>query len=66
MQVIPLSKKVIKQIDTRCRSFIWAGSGDVSRKAPIFWKWVCTSKNQGGLNLVDLEDWKTAHLMKLL
>ncbi|CAK8544980.1 unnamed protein product [Lathyrus sativus] len=66
MQVIPLLKKVIKQIDARCHSFLWAGSGDISRKAFISWKKVCTSKNQGGLNLVDMKDWKVVQLLKLL
>jgi hypothetical protein len=48
MQCLPLPKKVIQKINAICRSFLWSGGDVVTRKAPVAWDQVCTSKAHGG------------------
>lgn len=66
MTCFPFPKKVIQKINVICRSFLWTGGTTISRKSPISWKQVCTPKNQGGLNLINLEIWNAVTMMKLL
>lgn len=61
-----MQKTVIQKINAICRSFLWTGGTTISRKFPISWKQVCTPKNQGGLNLINLEIWNAVTMMKLL
>lgn len=56
IQCLPLPKKVVQKIDVICRSFIWTGGNDVSRKSLITWKQVYSPKNQGGLNFISIND----------
>ena len=66
MTCFPFPKKVIQKINAICRSFLWTGGTTISRKSPISWKQVCNPKNQGGLNLINLEIWNAVTMMKLL
>lgn len=54
MQVFPLPKKVLKHIESICRTFLWTGKEEVSRKAPVAWEKVCDPKSAGGLNVTAL------------
>jgi hypothetical protein len=66
MQCLPLPKKVIHKINAICRSFLWSGGTTITKKAPVAWDHVCSSKAHGGLNLIFLEEWNQANLAKLL
>ncbi|CAK8569926.1 unnamed protein product [Lathyrus sativus] len=49
-----------------CRSFLWAGANKLFKKYPMTWKKVCSPKIKGRLNIVNLEIWNKACLIKLL
>jgi hypothetical protein len=66
MQCLPLPKQVIHKINSICRSFLWSGGTTITKKAPVAWDHVCSSKAHGGLNLISLEEWNQANLAKLL
>lgn len=66
MQCFPLPKFVMKKIDAICKSFLWTGGADISRKSPIAWKNVCRTRKQGGLDTIDLYTLNRITLMKLL
>ncbi|CAK8574804.1 unnamed protein product [Lathyrus sativus] len=66
MNCLPFPKHVIKTINSICRTFLWTGSEEKSRKSPIAWKMVCKPRRKGGLNVLDLSEWNTACLTKLL
>lgn len=66
LQCLPLPKKVIRKIEAICRTFIWSGTDKITRKSPIAWKKVCFPKRHSGLNIIYLENWNKACLIKLL
>ncbi|XP_058757969.1 uncharacterized protein LOC131631205 [Vicia villosa] len=53
-QCLALPKAVTQRVDAVCRSFIWSGNSSITRKSPVAWKQVCSPKENGGLNLMDL------------
>lgn len=48
-QIFVLPKKVVKFIEAKCRSFLWAGTALDSKKVPIAWNLVCQPVQYGGL-----------------
>ncbi|CAK8544356.1 unnamed protein product [Lathyrus sativus] len=66
MSCLPFPKHVIKTIKSICRTFPWTGSDVKSRKSLIAWKNVCKPRRKGGLDVLDLSDWNTACLTKLM
>lgn len=65
MHVFPISKKIIKQIETICRNFLWSGKA-TGRKAYIAWKKIYEPKNSGDLYITSLIDSNNATILKLL
>lgn len=65
MQSLPLPKKVIHKVESLCRTFLWAGGGSNSKKAPFVWHQVCVVKKNRGLNIISLYDWNKANKVKL-
>ncbi|XP_019240180.1 PREDICTED: uncharacterized protein LOC109220174 [Nicotiana attenuata] len=65
-QVFVLPKKVVQMIEATCRSFLWTGGSDLSKKALIAWDRVCLPKAAGGLNILDIYTWNWAAIGKLL
>lgn len=49
--VFPIPKGVIKHIEEICRNYLWKGSVDTTKKAPVAWDFVCNSKRNGGLSI---------------
>ncbi|XP_049352687.1 uncharacterized protein LOC125817181 [Solanum verrucosum] len=47
-QVFVLPKKIVKLIDSICRSFLWTGKEDVSKKALFSWDTIYKPKSAGG------------------
>ncbi|XP_019258169.1 PREDICTED: uncharacterized protein LOC109236442 [Nicotiana attenuata] len=64
--VFVLPKKLIQLIERVCRTLIWTGGVEVSRKALLSWDSLCKPKAAGGLNLLDIEEWNKAAICKLL
>uniref|UniRef100_A0A803PIA7 Reverse transcriptase zinc-binding domain-containing protein n=1 Tax=Cannabis sativa TaxID=3483 RepID=A0A803PIA7_CANSA len=61
MMIIP--KKVIKEIETICRSFLWTGK-DMMIGASISWENICTPKKEGGLGIMNITTWNIAAIVK--
>lgn len=66
MQCIPLPKRVIHNIEAIFRSFLWTGGETICRKSPIAWHNVCTPRNQGGQNIISINEWNQAYMINLL
>lgn len=64
-QIFVILKKLVKEVITICRNFLWAGTTGNSRKAHVAWSTLCKSKSYGGLNIRDLVLWNKAALLKL-
>lgn len=60
-----MPKKVLKVIQSACRTFLWTGKTDISRLALVAWEKVCLPKAAEGLNIVDIEVWNKATVMKM-
>lgn len=63
--VFLIPKKVIKIVNSICRSYLWSGVHD-SNRAPASWETLCKPKAVGGLNIINYELWNKAALTKLL
>ncbi|XP_058771889.1 uncharacterized protein LOC131645230 [Vicia villosa] len=66
MSCLPIPKMVTKKLEAMCRSFLWTGKGEITRKSPIAWDRVCGPKSNGGLDVINLEAWNKTCLTKLL
>uniref|UniRef100_A0A1U7YVC8 Uncharacterized protein LOC104248562 n=1 Tax=Nicotiana sylvestris TaxID=4096 RepID=A0A1U7YVC8_NICSY len=64
--VFLVPKKILKLIISACRTFLWTGRGEPSRRALIAWDIVCIPFSAGGLNVLDIHIWNKAALCKLL
>ncbi|XP_075103105.1 uncharacterized protein LOC142177849 [Nicotiana tabacum] len=66
-QLFVLPKKLIQLVEIVCRTFLWIGGVEVSRKALLSWDNLCKPKAAGGHNLLAIEEWnKAAILQKIL
>ncbi|XP_058784045.1 uncharacterized protein LOC131658808 [Vicia villosa] len=63
---LPLPKAVIAKIDSLCRTFVWTGKIDASRKSPVAWNTVCRPKSQGGQGVIHLATWNVITMVKCL
>ncbi|WMV33863.1 hypothetical protein MTR67_027248 [Solanum verrucosum] len=64
--VFILPQSVVKEVDKKCREYLW-GSNEVKRKVSLVsWKKVCFPKRQGGLNIKGCGKWNVASVGKLL
>jgi len=64
-QLFLIPSKVIKLLEAICRSYIWSGSVNVTRKAYVPWEKICLPKSAGGLNLTNLLLWNKVVVAKL-
>lgn len=58
-----LPQKVLKRIETICRSYLWSGSVS-SNMALVAWDKVCNPLAAGGWNIMDIKAWNRAALCK--
>jgi hypothetical protein len=67
MCTLILPPQVIKQIDRFRKHCIWS-KGDINRKSTylVAWEPMCRTKEEGGLNIVNLENQNSALLIKFL
>ncbi|XP_070032956.1 uncharacterized protein [Nicotiana tomentosiformis] len=66
IQVFLLPKKITKLIVTGCRTFLWTGSNEPSKRALIAWDKICMPLSARGLNVLDVSNWNKATLCKLI
>lgn len=66
MICFPIPKFIIRNINAICRTFIWTCSYKISRNNSVAWKTVCSSRKQGGLDIINLSVWNEATLLKCL
>ncbi|XP_019237620.1 PREDICTED: uncharacterized protein LOC109217803 [Nicotiana attenuata] len=65
-QVFLLPKKISKMIEAVCRTFLWTGQVDISRRALVAWDRVCLPQTMGGLIVINLCNWNKAAIVKHL
>lgn len=61
-----LPQFVITKIDRMCRTFVWTGNLDASKKSPVAWKTVCSPKSHGGQGIINLTMWNKITMIKCL
>ncbi|KAL6508302.1 hypothetical protein OROHE_021844 [Orobanche hederae] len=65
-QILMFPKKVMTAIESICRHFLWTGTAEESRRAPIAWDSLCRPKPEGGLSLSHLPSNNKVSFMRLL
>ncbi|KAH0679488.1 hypothetical protein KY284_020573 [Solanum tuberosum] len=61
-----LSQSVVKEVDRKCRDYLWGGTEE-KRKAPLVsWEKMCFPKRHGGLNIKGCGNWNVAYVGKLI
>uniref|UniRef100_A0A803PCI5 Reverse transcriptase zinc-binding domain-containing protein n=1 Tax=Cannabis sativa TaxID=3483 RepID=A0A803PCI5_CANSA len=63
-QILILPKKVIKDIESICRSFLWTQKSNMNGPGSIAWDNLCKSKKAGGIGFHDIEKWNQAAVAK--
>ncbi|XP_057790991.1 uncharacterized protein LOC131008108 [Salvia miltiorrhiza] len=65
MMVYRWPRSLIKELDLKCRNFIW--TGDVSKRpsCPVRWARVCAIKEEGGLGIRSFDIMNKSYLMKM-
>ncbi|XP_059277586.1 uncharacterized protein LOC132031652 [Lycium ferocissimum] len=54
-QLFVLPAKVMKAINAHCRSFIWSGVNNITKRALVSWDKMCLPKSAGGMDLIYLK-----------
>lgn len=65
MQSSPLPASTCKDIDLRCRRFLWGEQEGLKKIHLVSWDTVCSSKREGGLGLRQAKHQNDAFMMKL-
>uniref|UniRef100_A0A803PWX2 Reverse transcriptase domain-containing protein n=1 Tax=Cannabis sativa TaxID=3483 RepID=A0A803PWX2_CANSA len=63
-QIMILPKKLLKDIEAICRSYLWKGTQMMMGPGLVAWEHVCAPKNTGGLGLRDIQKWNTAAMTR--
>ncbi|CAI8599228.1 unnamed protein product [Vicia faba] len=66
LQIFPLPNKVLAHVESHCRKFLWNGTENYTRKAPISWDHVYDPIVVGGMKLISLKEWNKATMGKIL
>lgn len=61
-----LPQKVLKLVQSACRTFLWTGRAEPSKRALVAWDNVMLPLQSGGLNIHNLKIWNKAAICKLL
>ncbi|XP_075091651.1 uncharacterized protein LOC142171846 [Nicotiana tabacum] len=64
--VFILPQSVLKEVDKRCRDYLWGTSEDKRRVPLVSWEKICCPKKNGGLNIKGCSSWNKASVGKLL
>ncbi|XP_062103556.1 uncharacterized protein LOC133814638 [Humulus lupulus] len=63
-QIMILPSKLLHQINSICRHFLWKGMADSTSSGQVSWDEVCRSKAEGGLGFRRIKDWNEAAIGK--
>uniref|UniRef100_A0A803Q3C3 Reverse transcriptase domain-containing protein n=1 Tax=Cannabis sativa TaxID=3483 RepID=A0A803Q3C3_CANSA len=61
-QIFILPKKLLKDIEATCRSFLWKGTQEGAGPSLVAWDYVCRPKAAGGLGFRNVQKWNMAAL----
>ncbi|GKV34604.1 hypothetical protein SLEP1_g42967 [Rubroshorea leprosula] len=61
-----LPKRVIKEVEKLCSSFLWNGSANNAKGAKVNWPSVCYPKQEGGLGIKSLVQWNKACILRFI
>ncbi|XP_060212170.1 uncharacterized protein LOC132639766 [Lycium barbarum] len=64
--VFILPQSVIKEVDKKCREFLWGSTTEKKKIALVAWEKLCRPKRQGGLNIKGCKIWNMAAVGKLI
>lgn len=65
-QIFILPQKVVKLIQVACRTFLWKGKTDMSKRALVAWEKIVLPQSVGGLSIINLKLWNRAAICKHL
>ncbi|XP_060202415.1 uncharacterized protein LOC132630831 [Lycium barbarum] len=65
-QIFLLPKRIMKLINSICRSYLWTGDATISKKALVSWVKTCLLRAAGELNIMNLCLWNKATIVKQL
>ncbi|XP_019254595.1 PREDICTED: uncharacterized protein LOC109233241 [Nicotiana attenuata] len=65
-QVFLIPKKIIHMVTIACRTFLWTGSTEISKRSLVAWEKLCMPGSAGGLGILDFYSWNKAALCKIL
>ena len=60
-----LPKKVLKEINSVCRAYLWHDDANNTSPGNVGWPNVCIPKKNGGLGIRDLKVWNVAAVGKI-
>uniref|UniRef100_A0A803P4J5 CCHC-type domain-containing protein n=1 Tax=Cannabis sativa TaxID=3483 RepID=A0A803P4J5_CANSA len=63
-QIMILPKKLLKDIEAICRSYLWKGTQMSMGPGLVAWEHVCLPKSAGGLGLRDIQKWNTTAMTR--
>lgn len=61
---ILIPTKMIKLIESHCRSYLWLGFATITKRALVAWEKICTPKSARGMNLTNIRLWNRAAIAK--
>lgn len=61
-----LPQSVVKEVDRKCKEFLWGKTYGTSKITLVAWDKVCVPKKYGGLNIKGCCKWNAASIGKLL
>ncbi|XP_075099242.1 uncharacterized protein LOC142176077 [Nicotiana tabacum] len=64
--VFILPQSVLKEVDRKCREYLWGGSENKRKVSLVVWDKVCCSKKNGGLNIKECRFWNMAAVGKMV
>lgn len=59
-------KKIIKLVESTCRTILWNGQCQLSKRAIVAWEKVCIPKSDGDQNVINIHTWNKAAICKQL
>ncbi|XP_059301838.1 uncharacterized protein LOC132053750 [Lycium ferocissimum] len=64
--VFILPQSVLKNVDKKCRDFLWGNNEKDKKMALVSWETVCKPKKEGGLNIKSSKKWNLAFVGKVI
>ena len=65
-QIFILPKKVLRELESYCRIFLWTGKLSPSKKALVAWQHLSLPKVSEGWNIILITLWNMVAITKLL